>query len=120
MFNFQWRNNPIGNIKGADVQAPMLQTLSLWEGDVIHDHSMPAVGAGYLIGLASPLDLSNNGIQAWHTLISESNACTDLAKIEPITTIDSSIIIPVINKFFHLNDNIEGVYKWQINLKSST
>ncbi len=40
--------------------------------------------------LASPLDLTNSCMQAWITCI--SNAHTDLAKIEPILTVDSSII----------------------------
>jgi hypothetical protein len=62
--------------------------------------------------LADPLDLSNAGMQAWITSI--SNARTDLTKIEPVTTVDSSIIGPVINKFIHLDDSIKGVNKWQI------
>jgi hypothetical protein len=237
MSSFQWRNNPIGPIKGADSRSPTLADFRRWTGDAFR--SMRAVGAGYIIGLldiikldkdgkyprlvdatkddvygstefcarivqladqhgkifadanpastpslkknfqlvsddvqsfgaqiaraapedkrnvfnqpeiqdfplfpllewhmlgdsfdphrdtdstdywqaltdalAPPLDLTNSGMQAWITRI--SNARTDLAKIEPILTVDSSIIGPVINKFVNLDDNINGVNKWQI------
>jgi hypothetical protein len=61
--------------------------------------------------LSEPINLSNAGMQAWISRI--SNARNDLIKIEPPDAVDSAIIGPTINKFLNLDDEKGGV-KWQI------